>query len=246
MSTTRPRVSGTSSLRAKKEIFWSMPSSSTSKSSRARAVTSLPCASRTEKPTLTNCTSARNSACWPGPQSGNKHTHIQSRTGCIPDDTAERLRGVAGIRLPREMRGESQIKQRADGNHRAVRQTDGFGVMDIQLLLAGIGGAAAFHLIENISHVPKGALDALAYRDQDQSHDAADNGGDNEDPEPVRHADDGADRSHQFDVARAHGAQHIKCQVAKESDGKPNERMTKPGPAPEEAVQGQPQQDTAY
>src|ERR1039458_4156496 len=110
------------------------------------------------------------------------------------------------LSLPDVMRGQREIKQRADGNHGAVRQAEGFGVMDIQLLLAHIGRPAAFHLIDNKTDVPEGALDALAYRHQDQRHDAADDGGHDEDPEPVRPADDGAHRGHQLDVARAHGA----------------------------------------
>ncbi len=57
ISTTSPRLRGTSSLRAKNEIFWATPSSVTSKSFWLRSETSFPRASRTDKPTLTNRTS---------------------------------------------------------------------------------------------------------------------------------------------------------------------------------------------
>src|ERR1039458_10049783 len=112
--------------------------------------------------------------------------------------------------------------------------------MDIQLLLAHIGESKVWSKTDNITDVPKSALDALAHGHEDESHDAADDGGDDEDPEPVRPADDGAHRGHQFDVARAHGAQRIKSQIAAECNGKPDERIAKARPALiEEAVQGE-------
>lgn len=52
-------VSGESAAREKKDIFWGMPSSKTSKSEGLRSVIQAPLLSRTVKGTLTRLTSTR-------------------------------------------------------------------------------------------------------------------------------------------------------------------------------------------
>src|SRR5579884_644654 len=57
------------------------------------------------------------------------------------------------LRSAAEMRRERQKENGADGNHRAMRQADRFGALDIELLTAEICRSAVAHLSEDVSHI---------------------------------------------------------------------------------------------
>src|ERR1051326_7799714 len=105
-SMTRPRLSGTSELWAKKAIFCGTPSSVISISSWVRFVTRLPRSSRTLKPTLTRLTSTRIGACAAS-REANKHTAGGS---FIPADYVRRLRELRKF-------GQIDVAAGDDRNH---------------------------------------------------------------------------------------------------------------------------------
>src|SRR5262245_14883411 len=128
-----------------------------------------------------------------------------------------------------EVRSDRQVEDGTDGDHRAMRKAQGLLALDVEFLVGEVGGPGVFHLAEDKADVEHGLLQASARDHQDQGHYAADQGGDEEDPEPPLPPYEGANGSHQFDVAGSHGAQGVEYRVNREAYQQPHHREEESG-----------------
>src|SRR5690348_16494436 len=95
-----------------------------------------------------------------------------------------------------EMGGERQKENGADGNHSAMRQANRFRALDIEFLTAQISRPAVPHLSEDVSHIGDSPHHAATRHRNNHGHDAAQDGGDHEDAEPIAPTHDRSDSGH--------------------------------------------------
>src|SRR5512142_1670990 len=107
------------------------------------------------------------------------------------------------------MCGQGQEKDSSDSDYRAMRQTKGLRIFDVELLSIDVSRSAMPHFPEDISQVPERLFHAAAKENHQERQYTPQKRGDQEDPKPVPRPYQRADGGHEFYVARSHRPQSV-------------------------------------